>query len=278
MSKLLLCSTLIIIQILILSGCNMPSGGSPSVKTEAPDLVFTSAADTVEAQLTPTALLEPIEPSSTVNPVVLEPTLSPEPTASSTPTKAHLPTEIPEIIFFDDFTDTSGWYTNEDDRFGFKYSADGYHIYNEIKMGLIWSIREQEYSGVALEVDGTRLEGPEDSYFGVVCQFSGDGDNYYALVIGDNGFYGLGVMEDAEYEFVETGIDGTGSIKRGQGETNRIRGVCNGNHFMIYANGELLLDAWDNTHEVGIIGLVVGNQQSGNRSEFRFNDFAVTWP
>ena len=67
-------------------------------------------------------------------------------------------------------------------------------------------------------------------------------------------------------------------IRKGQGETNRIRGVCNGNHYLIYANDELLLDVWDSTLEEGIVGLVVGNQRTGSGAEFRFNDFAITWP
>ena len=46
----------------------------------------------------------------------------------------------------------------------------------------------------------------------------------------------------------------------------------------IYANGELMLDVWDDTLESGVVGLVVGNQQTGNGTEFRFNDFAITWP
>jgi len=145
-------------------------------------------------------------------------------------------------------------------------------------MGLIWSIREKDYSSVAIEVDGTRLEGSDDSYFGVVCKLVDEGDNYYALVIGDNGFYGFGLMEEGEFEFLESGIDETGIIDRGLGETNRIRGVCNGNHYMIYANGELLLELWDDTQEEGVVGLVVGNQRSDLGSEFRFNDFAITLP
>jgi hypothetical protein len=278
MCRRLVISTLILVQILILTGCNLPSVSDPSTQTDPPDILYTSAAETIEAQLSPTAFPATVTPVATVTPTALAPTPSPEPTASSTPTQAPAPTEIPEIIFFDDFSDTSGWYTFEDDRFGFKYTEDGYHIYNNVKMGLIWSIREQEFSGVALEVDGTRLEGSEDSYFGVVCKFTDDGDNYYALVIGDNGFYGFGLMEDGEYSFIETGMDEMNIIHSGLGETNRIRGVCNDNHFLIYANGELLLDTWDNTLEEGIIGLVVGNQRSGSEAEFRFNDFAITWP
>ena len=256
----------------------MPTGSNSPTQTVVSDVIFTSAANTVEAQLSVTASQTPLKPTTTSEPEVVVPTFSPVPTISSTPTEAPKPTEIPEIIFFDDFTDTSDWYTYEDDRFGFKYTEDGYHIYNNIRMGLIWSIRDQDYEGIAVEVDGTRIKGAETSFFGIVCKFSDEGDNYYALVIGDNGFYGLGLMEDGEFEFIESGFDENEVIIPGQGNTNRIRGVCNGNHFLIYANNELLLDAWDDTHKDGIIGLVVGNQGSNSESEFRFNDFAITWP
>jgi len=271
-------SILLLFQMLIMSGCNPPLRDNSPPETDSPEIVFTSAAETTDAQLSPTMIPATKEPLSTDTPAAREVTPSPEPTASSTPTEAPTATQIPEVIFFDDFSDTTGWYTYEDDRFGFKYTSDGYHIYNNIKMGLIWSIREQEFSGVVLEVDGTRLEGPEDSYFGVVCKFADDGDNYYALVIGDNGFYGVGLMENGEYEFIKTGTDEADIINHGQGETNRLRGVCNGNHFTVYANGELLLDVWDSTLAEGIVGLVVGNQRSGSGTEFRFNDFAISWP
>jgi len=262
----------------------MPSSSSPPGDTPQPDLLYTSAANTIEAQLSPTAIPATEEPTGTITPTVWVPTLTPEPTNTSTPTDAPTstdaptPTEIPQVILYDDFSDTSGWYTHEDDDYGFKYSADGYHIYNNIKMGTIWSIRDQEFSSVALEVDGTRLTGAEDSFFGVVCNLSEDGDNYYTLVLGDNGFYGFGMMDNGEFEFIATGLDEDDIINRGQGKTNRIRGVCNDDHFLIYANGELLLDAWDNSLNEGKIGLAVGNQRSDKGSEFRFNDFAITWP
>jgi hypothetical protein len=182
------------------------------------------------------------------------------------------------VIYFDDFKDQTSWYTYEDDRYGFKYSDAGYQIYNNVNMGLIWSIREQEFSSVALEVDGTQIRGPIESYFGVVCHFSNEGNDYYALVIAHNGFYGLGLMDSGEFEFIESGIDETGIIKTDEGVSNRIRGVCNESHFQIFANGELLLDVWDETLDNGIVGLVVGNQRSENGSEFQFNNFAITWP
>lgn len=278
MSKRMMSSISIIFLILIISGCNLPSRAVSSTETELPDVVYTSAAETTEAKISATSSPTNQVTSATNTPEKIESVDTPEPTASATVTITITPTKIPEIIYFDDFSDMTSWYIHEDDRYGFKYTTDGYQIYNNVTMGLIWSIRDQEYSGIALEVDGTRLIGSDDSYFGVVCKFADDGANYYALVIGDNGFYGFGLMEDGEYEFIETGIDEEDVIKRGLGETNRIRGVCNDNHFLIFANGELLLDTWDDTLEEGIIGLVVGNQRSDSGAEFRFNDFAITWP
>jgi len=256
----------------------MPTESTPT-EVVPPDAVFTAAAETIAAQLSPTApISEPEQPVATTQVPVIESTPTPEPTATSTPTEAPTPTDIPQVIFFDNFSDQTSWYAYEDDRYGFLYTADGYQIYNDITNGVIWSIREQTFAHVGLEVDGTRLEGPGDSYFGVLCNFTDDGDNYYALVIGDDGFYGLLLREDGENEFLETGVDEANLIKRGQGQTNRIRGVCNGGHFMIYANGDLLLDTWDDSLEEGIIGLVVGNKGTSGRAEFRFNDFAVTYP
>lgn len=270
----------ILIAVLVLSGCNMPSASTPT-EVVPPDAVFTAAAETIAAQLSPTApiVVEPEQPIATTQVPLLESSPTPQQTSTSTPTEAPTPTEMAQVIYFDDFSDQTTWYVyDESDRYGFSYTADGYHIYNNIVNGVIWSIREQSFAHVAQEVDGTRLEGPGESYFGVVCNFSDDGDNYYALVIGDDGFYGLLLREDGETEFLETGMDEAEIINRGQGQTNRIRGVCNGGHFLIYANGDLLLDTWDDSLEEGIIGLVVGKKGTDGRAEFRFNDFAVTYP
>lgn len=278
MYRQLLISTIIIFQILVLSGCNLPTSNTSQPNTVAPDVKTTMLAETLHPELSITALPATIKPDNTITPINSSPTPSLEPINITTPTEEPTSTEIPKIIFSDDFSDKSSWYTYEGDQYSFKYTDDGYHIYNDINMGLIWSIREQDFSGVAIEVDGTRLSGSEDSFFGIICNFSDEGENYHALVIGDNGFYGIGLMEDGEYEFVETGVDVDDIIRRGQGVTNRIRGVCNDDHFLVYANGELILDVWDDTLENGIIGLVVGNQVTGSGTEFRFNDFAITWP
>jgi len=265
---------------LALLACNLPTQAEPT-EIAPPDAVFTEVAATIAAQL-PMETPAPPAGATEIPPAAATASLTPTPTptqapATPSPTTSPTATDIPQVIFFDDLVTNQTWYTYEDTRYGFTYTNEGYQVYNNIPYGLIWSIREQSFSAVGLEVSGTRISGPADSYFGVVCYHANDGDDYYALVIGDDGFYGLGLMENEEFEFLKTGMDNTGAIQQGMGQTNRIRGICNGGHFLIYANGELLLDTWDDTLTSGIVGLVTGNKQNSG-STFRFNDFAITYP
>ncbi|MFH1636317.1 MAG: hypothetical protein ABIG63_20220 [Chloroflexota bacterium] len=275
----------------LLAGC-LPT--QQPADTPSLDAVFTSAAETIVAQYTADAAANPpaIEPPTVTltAPALVEPTHPPEPTSPPTleptitstlaPTETSMPTttSIPEAIFEDDFSDTSVWYTVQEDDYGFEYADNGYHISNDILNGAIWSLREIAFADVRLDVDVTRKAGPADGYFGVVCRFSGDGTDYYALVIGDDGFYGILKMDDGELEFLESGTDNAGIIQRGQGETNRVSGVCSGDLLTVYANDQQLLEVWDDTFSSGDIGLVAGNKLTGAGVDVLFDNFAIFRP
>jgi len=276
----------------LMAGCNVstqqPANALP------PDAVFTSAVETIVAEYTAEAAANPptiVLPTSTLpapaqveSTYTLEPTSPPtvEPTLTSTlaPTETSMPTttSIPEAILEDDFSDTSVWYTGQEDDYGFEYADNGYHISNDILNGAIWSLREIAFTDVRLEVDATRKAGPADGYFGVICRFSDEGMKYYALVIGDDGFYGVLKMEDGKLEFLGSGTDNAGIIHRGAGETNRVRGVCSGDLLTVYANDQQLLEVWDDTYSSGDIGLVAGNKLTGVGIDVLFDNFAVLLP
>jgi len=220
----------------------------------------------------------PLQTNTTVPPTQSPPTATPMPTHSETPTLSPTPTGIPGAIFEDNFSNTNGWYKYEGEEYGFKYVKETYHIYNKILNAAIWSIREVDYANIRIEVDGKRVGGPDDGYYGVVCRFKDEGDNYYALVIGDDGFYGIGRMKDGEFEFLDQGIDEKGIINQGKSHRNRIRGVCNGKRLTLYANGEELLQVIDNTFNSGDIGMVVGNKLSGVGMEVEFDNLAILIP
>jgi hypothetical protein len=274
----------------LLAACNLPLQSTP-VEEQSPEAIYTAAAETISARLAQTELAAPItlpsetsilpveQPSNTTAPSnTPEPTNTPESTLTPTPSETPTPTENPEAIFTDDFSDTSGWYKYQEDDYGFLYADDGYHIYNNVLGAAYWSILAREYTRVGLEVDGTRLAGPDDGYYGVVCRFADDGDNYYALVISDNGFYGIAMMEDGEFDFLDTGTDEAGIIHRGMESTNRVRGDCAGNRLVLYANGQQLLETWDDTFSTGDIGLIAGNRLSGDGVDVLFDNFAILQP
>ena len=79
-------------------------------------------------------------------------------------------------MFRDDFTQYTGWYREKGEEYGFEYLGDAYSIYVNIPDGHVWSVRSLEIEDVRLEVDASRIEGPEDGYFGLVCRYI-DGNN-----------------------------------------------------------------------------------------------------
>ena len=255
-----------------LAGCNFPGRA-----TEAPPAAeYTQAAQTVVAELTevvaqPTTIV-------TVPPTSLAPSPMPSPTAMPVPTAtvAPTPTEKLTLVFSDDFSQQVNWYTEQGQDFGFQFAEGGYEIYVNIPFANIWSIRDKSYTDVVLEVDGARLAGPEDGYYGLLCRQI-DGKNYYTLVIGSNGFYGIGKMKDGEFDFLQEGQDTKNRIVQGADTFNRIRADCIGNNLRLYANGKLLLELQDDDFASGVTGVLAGtNKQTG--LEALFDNFATYQP
>lgn len=294
MIKTLKASFLLLVLMFLISGCNLPAT-EPVISSELPHEILTEVAATILAQklvtdtpVSPTNVTDfPVASteiqSSTVQPTLnntpsptLSPTATPSPTYTATAT--FTPSQPPDAYYTDDFSNSNLWYVSEEEKFGFRYKDETYHIYNNILNAAIWSIREEEKKNIKIEVDGTRVAGPIDGYYGVVCRFSDDGDNYYALVVGDDGFYGIALMKDGEFEFLVQGEDTAGIIHRGEKAKNRVAGVCNGDQLSLFANGQLLVEVTDKTLTSGVIGLVVGNKLSGVGTEVSFDNLALYNP
>ncbi len=282
----------------LLGGCNLPR--QKVTETVSQDAVFTSVALTIYAGQAETqqpslpqantapagnATTQPLQtavpmPTDTVPPAptAVPPTNTPEPTQTETPTLSPTPSAIPGAILEDDFSNTNGWYKYEGDNYGFKYVDDSYHIYNKIANANIWSVKDASYHNIRIDVDVKRVDGPDDGFFGVVCRFKNDGDDYYALVIGDNGFYGIGRMKDGDFAFLKKGIDDNGIIHRGKNQSNRVSGVCKGKQLTLFANGKQLVQVFDNAFGSGDIGLVVGNTFHQGGTEVKFDNYALLTP
>ena len=282
--KVKYCVWMTLVVVLALSGCNL-LGTSPA-PTPIPDAAYTAAAQTIIAQLTQIAPPETPTPPPTLVPSQTN-TLLPTDTQTTTPTNTLTPTEpaiptltstptnIPEILFEDDFSYDTGWYTDKGEDFSFEYAKGGYRISVDILNAPIWSIRERNYTDVRVEVDAAQISGAQDGYYGLVCRHT-DSDNYYALGIGSDGAFGIAKSQNGEFVILRTGTAVPGVIKSGEA-ANRVRADCVGETISLYANDQKLVEIQDNDFESGYIGVIAGTRLSGGVVVL-FDNFAIYEP
>jgi hypothetical protein len=260
-----------------LAGCNFP-GRAPETP---PAIQFTQAARTVDAQLTTVAQSATKTPGQ-VQPTKLSPTSLPTAIKTHTPapiatsTQAPTPTENLKLLFSDDFSKQVGWFTEQGEDYGFEFIADGYRIYVDRANANFWSTRDKTYTDTVLEVEAARMAGPADGYFGLLCRQI-DSKNYYALVIGSNGFYGIGKMTDGDFIFLQEGQDTKAVINPGATVFNKIRADCIGDTLRLYANGEKLMELQDSDFQEGVTGLLVGTRKQPGL-DVLFDNFATYQP
>jgi hypothetical protein len=287
-----------LVLVFITAACNLNIPGQP---TERPtDIVYTEAAQTVVAQLTeaapevtdtspPPPPTDTLEPTSTRTPL---PTDTPQPTATrtptptvtntplgadtATPTETLRPTGIPGLVFQDNFKEDRDWFTGSGDNYVIEYTNNAYRIYNNILGGNIYSVREREFENTHLEVDATQIEGPEDGFYGLICRFV-DGNNYYALVVSSDETYGIGMMKEGKFEFLETGEMEEDFIDP-EDEYIRIGVDCIDSKLSVFANGGLLLEIEDENFDSGAVGLLVGNRVIEEGTDVIFDNFFIYNP
>ena len=259
-----------------LTGCNLPDSSTST----APAAQYTVTAEAVAAEIT--AMVRTGTPSGSglvtpteQTPGMTTPSATRPPLPTATFTSQPTPTESLTLLFKEDFSSETGWYTDQNDDFAMAFAEGGYKISVFISNANIWSIRDINLSDVVLEVEAGRLAGPEDGFYGLVCR-QVDADNYYALVIGSTGFYGIGKMLDGEFEFIQEGQDTT-NILTGTEIFNNLRADCIGDRLRVYANGQKLLEVQDADFSEGVSGLLAGTQKQTGL-EVLFDNFASYEP
>jgi hypothetical protein len=164
------------------------------------------------------------------------------------------------ILFQDDFSQAGiGWKTSySGEGSSVDYSHQGLEFYNNEVDKDYWSTREGEYGNVAVGVDASKLGGPDDNSFGVICRYH-DAENFYAFLVSSDGYYGIIKVKDGNYSMLSgKSMDFNSGIVRGRG-SNRILGVCSEDELGLYVNGSLLTIVQDSDFTDGRIGLISGS-------------------
>jgi hypothetical protein len=216
----------------------------------------TSTRELLPATSTPLPT-ETLPPTST--PVPTDTPLPTEtPTSAASPTPTATPTPNWKIVYEDDLK-SGVWVNDKSEDFRLQYTMGGYAITNKVVNDIAYSVREESYLDMQIEVTAQRLEGPLDGYYGIICDFQ-NGTNYYILAIGVDGWYGIGLKKAGQLKFLQEGVDQTGTVRTGNSD-NLLRAECAKGKLTLWANGIQLATASDRTFTSGAIGLGVGNRK-----------------
>lgn len=182
-----------------------------------------------------------------------------------------------DILFQDDFSDpSSGWDQVNEDEGSTDYVNGVYRIYvNEANYD-IWANPSLNFTDTVIEVEATKVGGPEDNDFGVICRYQ-NLDNFYFFIISSDGYYGIAKVVNGEQELI--GMDNmeySDAINQGS-ESNLLRADCVGNQLALYVNGEKVVDANDLQYSSGDVGLIAGTFDDAG-TEVDFDNFVVREP
>jgi hypothetical protein len=229
------------------------------------------------------AVLVLVALACTFTPVTTVATPTTQPPAVNTPT-----TQPPaggggngqRILFQDDFSDVnSGWDRSSTDNGTTDYANSGYEIHITATNLSKWANPSQDFQNdVRIEVDATKLGGPDDNAFGVMCRYQ-DTNNYYKLYITSDGYAGV-IQEENGNSTVISSADGkmppVNGINQGMA-TNHIRVDCIGDTLTLYANGTQVAIATDSSFTGGDVGLVAALYDTSG-TDILFQNFFVYKP
>lgn len=181
------------------------------------------------------------------------------------------------ILFKDDFSDpNSGWMQGEDEFGKTEYSNGGFRIFVNSDLTGKVSIPRLLFTDVIIEVDASKVAGPDDNDYGVICRYK-DENNFYFFEISSDGYYSIGKFKDNQLVLVGMEQMQTSDLIRQGQATNRIRATCIGSSLSLSVNGQLLSEVEDGDYSMGDVGLIAGTFETPG-VEILFDNFKVFKP
>jgi len=181
------------------------------------------------------------------------------------------------VLFKDDFSkNTGGWATHEDAKSSATYSEGGFRIWVDIPHYNFWSNPDLNFKNSLVSVQARKKSGPENNIFGLLCRYQ-DESNYYALVIGSDGYYGIFRNKSGNLDLIDQQhMDFSEVIEQGNAE-NTIQGLCYQDQLALIVNGIELIRVEDRTLSYGDVGVIAGNFSEPG-VEILFDNFIVVKP
>ncbi len=182
-----------------------------------------------------------------------------------------------EVVFQDDFSrPVSGWDRYYDPTYSSDYYEGGYRIHVLEPNTDAWASPRLDLADVQIEVDATKLGGPDDNVFGVLCRYK-DSRNFYFFLVSSDGYTGIGVYKDGRRRLLtDDSLLPSEAVNRGNA-LNHIRADCNGYQLRLLVNGILVAEAQAAEWPRGDVGLIAGTYDQAG-TEILFDNFSVLQP
>jgi hypothetical protein len=181
------------------------------------------------------------------------------------------------VLYSDDFSDPdSGWDRVQAEEGVTDYENGQYRIFVDQAQHDDWANPGQSFTDVQVEADATKIGGPDDNDFGLICRYQ-DVENFYAFLISSDGYYAIMKYSDGGSETIGSdGMLSTDAVFQGD-TTNHLRADCIGDALSLYANGELVHSVSDSAFASGDVGLIAGTFEEPG-ADIAFDDFVVLQP
>lgn len=182
-----------------------------------------------------------------------------------------------QVLFQDDFSDAvSGWDRYGDETYSSNYEQSGYVIEILQPDTDAWANPRLDLADVRVEVDATKIDGPNDNLLGVLCRYQ-DPQNFYFFLISSDGYAGIGVYKEGRRRLL-TGdtLMPTSHVAQGAA-TNHLRADCVGFRLSLYINGVRVADAQAAEWPSGDVGLIAGTYSQPG-TQILFDNFSVLLP
>ncbi len=181
------------------------------------------------------------------------------------------------LLFQDDFSSaSSGWSQGEDVAGLAQYAYDGFRIYvKAIGIAKI-AVPDKNFIDVLLDVDATKMAGPDDNTFGLVCRYQ-DVKNFYFFELSSDGYSGIGKMKEGKLSLLGSDkMKPNESIRQGV-KLNHLKAECKGSSLTFYINGIKAHTAEDKDFQDGDVGLMAGTLSKPG-TDLYFDNFTVKQP
>jgi hypothetical protein len=181
------------------------------------------------------------------------------------------------VLFRDDFSGEVVPWTVRDDPLSFAgYAQSGFRLWTQVPDFQFWSVPGLNFQDTLVHVRARKLAGPDNNLFGLICRYR-DEENFYALVIGSDGYYGVFKRVDGEQSLIaQDHMDFSEAINRGE-DVNVIQAVCQGDQLALIVNETRLIQVQDSTFTNGDVGVIVGSFSEPG-VDILFDDFIVVKP